>query len=842
MSTRIRVGFTAGVCALTVAVVAGSALAGGWVEYENQSSTRLNVAASLGINDPDEKDYAWGDIDQDGDIDLVSVRKQPYTSAGKRPNVLLMNENGVLVDRSAQYASAADVPGDQGFLTPTNDRDVQLVDVDLDGWLDMVTAVTVSDNDPKHIGHPRIYMNLGEVDGEWQGFEYQEARIPFLFSYSGSDQFNPRFCSVSVGDVTGDGYPELWFGDYDSSGAGGVNQPAGADYNDRLLINLGDSQGPEMRGFYVDSTQTRVLGQIQVSGFGNLDFDVSAFGAANAIRDMNGDGYNDIVKQTSLNNPFYVGVGYNALDSSGNSNPGDEGFFDQYEHLTGAASDPYFITVGDLNNDERLDIVVVNDAVDRYLLNTGNGSDGKANWNAITFNANTNGFGGNAVIADLDNDGWQDVIIADVDVDIAGCTRDSDFLQNNGNSPSVTFTHHTPQSLGIPDPDGYHDVAPFDLNGDGWLDLVIGYCLTDTPDTGGTYVFINQPPIGLNFSYPGGLPETVTPNAEATFQVQLSPFGGEVAAGSAALHYSVDGAAYVEAALNDQGAGLYEATLPAVECTSQIEYYVSAELEGGASFTDPPTAPGSTFDVLAIVGTGVAFDDNIEGDVSGWTVTNDPSLTAGAWEAADPNGTVQVSVLAAPEDDATPNPFGTRAFVTGNGLPGGSSSVSDVDGGPTVLTTPVLDLAGTDPTVSYQRWFFSSVGTIDSMTVQITNNGVDWVLLETVTNTGSSWQPASFIVSNYVEPTATVQVRFSVCDCPNDSITEAGVDDFQVVSLECGECSSDLNGDETVDAADLALLLGAWGPNPGNIADLNQDGTVNAADLALLLGAWGPCL
>ncbi|MDZ4830104.1 MAG: CHRD domain-containing protein [Phycisphaerae bacterium] len=46
----------------------------------------------------------------------------------------------------------------------------------------------------------------------------------------------------------------------------------------------------------------------------------------------------------------------------------------------------------------------------------------------------------------------------------------------------------------------------------------------------------------------------------------------------------------------------------------------------------------------------------------------------------------------------------------------------------------------------------------------------------------------------------------------------------------------DLNCDGAVDAADLAVLLGAWGTSgPG---DLNGDGTVDAADLALLLGSW----
>jgi len=52
---------------------------------------------------------------------------------------------------------------------------------------------------------------------------------------------------------------------------------------------------------------------------------------------------------------------------------------------------------------------------------------------------------------------------------------------------------------------------------------------------------------------------------------------------------------------------------------------------------------------------------------------------------------------------------------------------------------------------------------------------------------------------------------------------------------------ADLNGDGMVGSADLALLLGAWGPCPAPTpcgADLDGDGDVGSADLALLLGAW----
>ncbi len=55
------------------------------------------------------------------------------------------------------------------------------------------------------------------------------------------------------------------------------------------------------------------------------------------------------------------------------------------------------------------------------------------------------------------------------------------------------------------------------------------------------------------------------------------------------------------------------------------------------------------------------------------------------------------------------------------------------------------------------------------------------------------------------------------------------------------DCVGDVDGNGVVDAADLAVLLGAWGPNPGHPADFDGDGDINAADLAVLIGAWGPC-
>lgn len=50
--------------------------------------------------------------------------------------------------------------------------------------------------------------------------------------------------------------------------------------------------------------------------------------------------------------------------------------------------------------------------------------------------------------------------------------------------------------------------------------------------------------------------------------------------------------------------------------------------------------------------------------------------------------------------------------------------------------------------------------------------------------------------------------------------------------------AADLNRDGFVDAADLALILGAWGSSDPEF-DLTDDGVVDAADLAIVLGKWG---
>ena len=425
---------------LAVLAMCSSALADGWPQFVDETSTRMPTPPNdpaWTTADPEEKDYAWGDFDKDGDIDLAVVRKQPVNSLGRRRNVLFMNEDGVLIDRTKEYATASD-DGSQGFLDLTNDRDIVATDVDGDGWLDLVTATTYGEGLPKTISHPRIYMNQGATEGQWNGFLYEEARFPELPSF-------PNFCGVAAGDVTGNGLPDLFFTDYDSIQTN--------TYDERLIINLGN-------GFFIDQSTARMP-----AGF--LD---SEFGIHTVIVDLNNDGWNDVMK----NDAGPVKIAYNAGDGFFN-NAGTETIYN------GAA---YFFNTGDLNNDGLVDIIISDDGIDRYLLHQGNGADGFANFFELQFPASTDGFGSNSVVADLDQDGFNDVLTADVDVQCYGCERISDIARSNANPPFVSFVAN---AGGIPDGlfNGVHDLGVFDVNGDCWLDLVVGRCV-------GTTVWINQ--------------------------------------------------------------------------------------------------------------------------------------------------------------------------------------------------------------------------------------------------------------------------------------------------------------------------------------------------------------
>ena len=158
----------------------------------------------------------------------------------------------------------------------------------------------------------------------------------------------------------------------------------------------------------------------------------------------------------------------------------------------------------------------------------------------------------------------------------------------------------------------------------------------------------------------------------------------------------------------------------------------------------------------------------------------------------------------------------------------------------------MIDATGGEAYVCYLRWFSNTEGASpnqDVFVVSISNDGGgSWTTLETVGPGGpevdGGWFEACHRIADFVEPTAEIRLRFTAEDAAPGSIVEAGIDAVRVETVQCDPSNpADLDGDGTVNGADLAILLGAWGtPGPG---DLDGNGTVNGADLAILLGAWG---
>ncbi len=64
--------------------------------------------------------------------------------------------------------------------------------------------------------------------------------------------------------------------------------------------------------------------------------------------------------------------------------------------------------------------------------------------------------------------------------------------------------------------------------------------------------------------------------------------------------------------------------------------------------------------------------------------------------------------------------------------------------------------------------------------------------------------------------------------------------DFELPLAESNPCVGDFDKSGAVDAADLAVLIAAWGSSDPQ-TNLDGVGAVDSSDLAVLLAAWGPC-
>jgi|CXWL01.1.fsa_nt_gi hypothetical protein len=276
------------------------------------------------------------------------------------------------------------------------------------------------------------------------------------------------------------------------------------------------------------------------------------------------------------------------------------------------------------------------------------------------------------------------------------------------------------------------------------------------------------------------------PNADLIIPVRLQILSNisNPVISTVRLFHRVNGAAWQQSLMTEiADPGVMAGGIEQSACGTSVDWYVSVQDDQGHTLFYPSGGAASPNNYLLGLSLSTIFADTFE-TVNAWTITN-TAVALGGWVRGDPIGTFNGTIPAQPENDSTD--VGANCYFTGQGVVGGSVGAQDLDGGPTELKSPVFNLSGSDGLIEYSRWFYSVNGVPDTFTVQVSNNGgANWATVETVSGTGNnSWIRKSFRVGAFVSTSNNMVVRFLATDNPNDSVTEAAIDNFVVKRINC---------------------------------------------------------
>ncbi|MCA8968034.1 MAG: hypothetical protein KDC48_24345, partial [Planctomycetes bacterium] len=182
-------------------------------------------------------------------------------------------------------------------------------------------------------------------------------------------------------------------------------------------------------------------------------------------------------------------------------------------------------------------------------------------------------------------------------------------------------------------------------------------------------------------------------------------------------------------------------TLPRLACGDLIDWYVEITPLGATlPIGLPAGAPFTFFGSSVTENHIVLVADDCETD-QGFTVSG--TALDGQWDRGIP-------VNFNRGDPAADYDGSGQCWLTDNDP---TTSNSDVDGGETILTSPIYDVWGLDQAeIVFALWYQNKITTSvrdDSMQIEVSNGG-PWVLVETISTNLTGWEERVIHVADHV--------------------------------------------------------------------------------------------
>ncbi len=302
---------------------------------------------------------------------------------------------------------------------------------------------------------------------------------------------------------------------------------------------------------------------------------------------------------------------------------------------------------------------------------------------------------------------------------------------------------------------------------------------------------MNAPAVNrLNMAAVSLPPQIVQPSESAalsrsglTFVVSLSDNLETVNPNAVRLRYATGTGAYTTVNMVPIGGNQYRAFLRTPATGQSLRYFVEATTQQGNYFSGPVGTATQFNSVVVAKKVTPIFTDTFDTDL-GWTFANASSLTSGAFERGDPNGSVFEGAPANPEDDSSD--AGTFCLFTDQGAVAAAAGTADVDGGPAYAYSPTINMTGGNAILEFSHWFYNNLGD-DCLNVWISNNnGATYIPIFGQIRSGSSntWNRQSIVLGNHIALTSQMKIRVTTFDTATANITEAAIDNVVVKRLQ----------------------------------------------------------